>query len=503
MPRGGGFGGGVSRGGGFSGGGGFRGGGSFGGGFSSRGWSGGGVRPSGVPFGRTGARRTISGTHRGPYSHGLYGPRRSYYRYGYHRYYPWYRRWWYSPYWSGYWYRPWYYSPAYIGGGFIFIILLALIILPVVGVAIWFPFSNANLEGDVNYRSSEVLYYNEYWYEYEYMKVGQKIEYNIDSSPSVVSFAIWNQPFTSLPTTTIIGDYSEQNLPIQPGYYEYYQIFLGPGSRINYSFDASAGGIDFYIFNGYNAYRWDQGLTYSNYVFLNDGTHEEGFLPINIAQDYYLVWYNDGTQYETQKINFTVEFSAANVHDLSAAGYSDEAKDSFSGDFTVPSSGTWYFFIYFDPLYSPEEFTYITFDVTFKTGITAQERWLSISPILIIFLIIITAIITAAVIARKSQKKLKQSSETSKKKEMEEEPPIQKTIPQRPIEEKQQCIRCSSENVSSAHYCVNCGGKLSGRQTPSTRIFTPANSKRCSSCGSRLTMEDNFCMFCGTEFKHE
>ncbi|GAH06062.1 unnamed protein product, partial [marine sediment metagenome] len=39
--------------------------------------------------------------------------------------------------------------------------------LPLFGVAMWFPFSNGDANGDVNYRSTETLYFNEYWYEYE------------------------------------------------------------------------------------------------------------------------------------------------------------------------------------------------------------------------------------------------------------------------------------------------------------------------------------------------
>jgi len=500
MPRGGGFGGGGFRGGGGFSGGGFGGGGFRGGGFSGRGWSG-GYRPGGVPFGRTGARRTVSGTRRGPYSHGFYGPHRRYYRYGY---YPWYRRWWYSPWWSGWWYRPWYYSPAYVGGGIVFAIILSLVILPVAGVAILYPFSNADINGNVNYRSTEYLYYNEYWYEYEYMKAGQEITFFIQSDSASISFAIWDRPFTSLPTKTVTGSNSDLTDYFSAGYYRYYQIYLNPGSQINYTFQVSSGDIDFYIFDGLNAYYWDQGYAFTPELFLNDVSSSTGTFNANDPEgkDYYLLWYNDGSPSGSKQIDYEINFSAANVYDLTAADYYEIDQTIIDNSTTVDHEGTWYFFVYFDPLYSPEEFTEITFDVTYKTGITAQERWVSIAPILIGILIVIAVIIVAAVIARKSQKKLKPVSETQKsavvkKTTIQVKKPITKTV-----ESKQKCSRCGSDNTSTAHYCVICGGKLSGRQIQTKEIVTPADSNKCSLCGSKLEPDDKFCKFCGTEIEH-
>ncbi len=74
----------------------------------------------------------------------------------------------------------------------------------------WFPFSNSDANGTVNYRSTETLYFNEYWYEHENMEAGNDITYFIDSTPSLISFAIWDRPFESLPTTTRVGSDSDQ-----------------------------------------------------------------------------------------------------------------------------------------------------------------------------------------------------------------------------------------------------------------------------------------------------
>lgn len=188
----------------------------------------GGGRPSGSPFGRTGANRIVSRLPSGPYRHTMYRPHRSYYRpyWWYHR--PWYYRWWYSPYWSGHYYRPWYYSPMYIGGGILFIIIFALILLPIFGVALLFPFSEADTNGFVNYRSTETLYFNEFWYEYEYIEQGNDITYSIQSSPSLINFAISDSPFESLPTMTL--DISEVGpITLQSDEYQYVWMFLRPG----------------------------------------------------------------------------------------------------------------------------------------------------------------------------------------------------------------------------------------------------------------------------------
>ena len=416
MPRGGGArGGGGFRGGG---GGGFGGGGFRGGGFSGGGFRGGGGafrsggRISGTPFGRTGSTRIVSRAPSGPYRHSYYYPRNRYYGYGYRRYgwwgwgyRPWYWRWWYSPWWSGYYYRPWYYSPAYIGGGVLIAILFALVILPIAGVAIWFPFSSASTSGTVSYRSTETLYFNEYWYEHEYIASGNQITYSVQSSPSLITFALWDQPFENLPRTTIIGSEPLTHENIASNGYRYYQIYLRPGSSLSYTFNASSA-IDFFIGDGNDVYNWDQGGSPDFYVDTPNVVNGTGTLPINVAQDYYVVWYNEGVS--SVGVDYIINYSAANVVDFSVTDYHVEAVDQVSpNSFTVPNSGTWYFFVYFDPMNSPDETTSITFDVSYDTGVTSNDRWIQFQPILIAFIVIIGLIIVAAFIARRGQKTLK------------------------------------------------------------------------------------------------
>ncbi|MFW9824293.1 MAG: zinc ribbon domain-containing protein, partial [Candidatus Thorarchaeota archaeon] len=164
--------------------------------------------------------------------------------------------------------------------------------------------------------------------------------------------------------------------------------------------------------------------------------------------------------------------------------------------FNVPHSGNWYFFIYFDPMNSPEESTMITFDVTYNTGLTSRDRWLDVQWILIIVLVIVIIVIIAALVARRGQKKLKlkepektPTKETPYKKE-------KKT----PVTELN-CVRCGASLHSDSKFCPKCGGKVEGRQVVSSEVSTPADAKYCSLCGSKLEGTEKFCKWCGTKIE--
>jgi len=251
----------------------------------------------------------------------------------------------------------------------------------IIVLALWFPFSNADTNGYINYRSTETLYFNEYWYEREYIQTGNEITFSVQSSQSPIGFAIWDEPFENLPLTTVSeGPFSEV-LNLAENQYEYFSVFLKPGSSITYDFNASLI-IDFFIANGNQLYQWNEGYTTSFYEFETTNASSGTFNVLSEAQDYYLVWYNENTT--NANVDISYSFSAVNVIDLSAADYSVLNTSAVSeNSFVVPQSGDWYFFIYFDPLYSPYETTSITFDVTYASGLTSTDRWLDIQPILI------------------------------------------------------------------------------------------------------------------------
>jgi RNA polymerase subunit RPABC4/transcription elongation factor Spt4 len=374
-------------------------------------------------------------------------------------------------------------------------IILSLIILPIAGVAFWFPFSNTDANGYVNYRSTETLYFNEFWYEYEYIEAGQLITFSAQSFPSDITFAIWNQPFEYLPTTTEYIDVISSET-INTGFFWSEWLFLRAGSSILYEFNASAE-LEFFIADGFDFYNWNQGGTPLFPVHELNTNQSSGSYGISATNDYYIVWYNEfGPSID---IDYTINYTAANVPNFSSTYKTHEGVTFVSQDiFTVPTAGNWYFFIYFDPMISPDESTTITFDVSYNTGVTYQEQWLDIQWILIIILVVVVVILIAAVVARRGQKKLKLKAPTTP--EQKKVSPYKVTPPE-PVEKEIKCTRCDSLLKPDAKFCPKCGGKIEGRQVGVPSITTPAKAKSCSLCGSKLTGTESFCKWCGTKIE--
>jgi len=219
--------------------------------------------------------------------------------------------------------------------------------------------------GSITYRSTETLYFNEYWYYYEHIRAGNQINFNVQSSPSVISFAIWDQPFWNFPNTTKYGN-EAASFQLTSNYYDFYSIFLRSGSTINYNFNTSDL-VDFFIADANDLYLWNQGSSPSFYVDLQDTTSANDSFIVPTAQDYYIVWNNEGASSVT--VDYIINYTALNVPDLTVADFHLEAVDFIPEQtFTVPYDGNWYFFIYFEPMNSPEETTSITFDVTYDIG---------------------------------------------------------------------------------------------------------------------------------------
>ncbi|WP_457559688.1 zinc ribbon domain-containing protein [Candidatus Harpocratesius sp.] len=511
MPRGGG---------GFGGGGGFHGGGFHGGG--SRGFSG-GFRSSsfsrsshfrgsssfsprssgGRPFGRTGASRTYSSrSRRGPYSHSYYYPHRYYYGYYYR---PWYyrRHWWY-----GYYYRPWYYAPAYWVSGTIFLIMFLLIFLPLFGIAIAYPFSSGST-GEINYRSTETLYVNEYWYEYEKISSGDSIDFSIQSSPGPISFIIADHPFDEFPVI-------DQNLQfsftpvLNYNDFEYYQIFLNPGSQITYQYSSDIP-IDFLIMDGNNFYDWYYYNSYSTYDVDVDSLGSSGTLNIPDGyQDYYIVVYNSH-EGSVANVNVFLNIFMADVPDFSSALYYEYGVTSISQhNIVVPTSGTWYFFVYADPLFNADEYVDITFDVTYDTSsnpVSVEEQWANARPTLIWILIIAGGFLTITIIARRKQK----ANKDKLKKPGTAASTLSSTLSTKTSNETSgtsidlnakssiiKCSQCGTKMEPDAVYCPNCGKKKEGRSLGVPIKTTPGNRTYCNYCGAKLPKSGKFCESCGT-----
>ncbi|UCG90619.1 MAG: zinc ribbon domain-containing protein [Candidatus Heimdallarchaeota archaeon] len=481
------------------GGGGFRGGGFGGGGFRGGGFRGGGrsfrvgsVRSSGRPFGRTGSRRTVS---RAPRGRSYHRPHHRRYWGGYWR--PWWRRPWHWYWWWGRPWRPWYYAPVYWGGGVILAIVALLIILPLIGVAFWFPFTNASSSGTVTYSDTQTLFYNEYWYEKEYLSQGQTIDYRV-ASQSEVTFLIWNQPFENFETKTLLGNYSEKGMIVQGNHdYQYIGYFLKRGSRLDYQFNVTAGGpIEFFVTDANDLNRWNNWETITPKDSNNGSPEYSGGIDIIDAQDYYLVWYNSGSSPVT--IDYTVAYSAVGAFDFSDAPVIEsDVVDPVSGSLSVPSSGDWYFFVYFDPFVNPAESVDITFDVSYHTEVTHEQRWIDFTPILLIIGLIVVILLVIAIIQRKTAKETPPTTTAATA------PTIPATAETVSVPSAKKCHRCNSESKPGDVFCVNCGAKLTGRDYGVSTITTPASAKNCQSCGQHIIPGSRFCKHCGAKIEQE
>lgn len=524
MPRGGGgFGGG--------GGGGFRGGGfrSSGGSFRSSSFRSSSPsfrsHSSSRPYGRTGARRTTSSSsynrsRSSPYRHNTY--HRPYYnRHRYHRPY-YYRSWWYRPYFWGRHYRPWYYSPVYVGGGLVLAVVLMMVFIPIMGIALTFPFSGSSSSGVINYRATETLNFNEYWYEYETLKAGNEITFDIQATTDI-SFAIANHPFDDFPTETLSG-HDAGSLSLSADEYGYQGYYVSSGSSLSYNYTATEG-IEFKVMNSDEFNSW---LYYGIPITFDESmaSSYNGNSVFFDSEDIYLVWYNEVGG--PVNVEYDIDYSITGVYDLSGAEFSAVATQDVDGTITVTEDETWYFFVFFDPMNSNAESASITFDVTYDTKIDTQTQWANIRPTLIWIAVIAIGLLLIARSARKKQKAkgvtangtstkpvssttttiptvtgsaTKPASSVYGKSITEQTPPTPVKTTLQPQTDASKCNRCGCALESKDVFCPACGKKKEGRKVGGTTVSKELKSQVCSYCGKHVQKDAQFCIGCGSKIQ--
>jgi hypothetical protein len=357
-----------------------------------------------------------------------------------------------------------------------------------------YPFASSDANGLVTYQDTQTLYYNEYWYEREPMQQGQEIEYRVGAL-SEVQFLIWNQPFEQLPETrTLTGNYSETGMVVQANHdYQYIGYFLRPGSQLSYSFNVtSSGDVEFFIADANALNRWNNWETITPEQSYTGSDSYSNSFTVPYAQDWYLVWYNPTTT--NILVDFLVDYIAVDNLDITAASFFiEDVVDPVSGTFTVPESGTWYFFIYMDPFVNYAESVDITFEVQYNTDVTYNDHWADARPVLIIIGVIIVILLIVAVIQRQSSKKSAAATPAATAAVTTAGTAV--TEPKKPVGNK--CHRCEFSYKPGDTYCTNCGAKLEGRDYGTAKVTTPANSKWCKSCGNTLKPDSRFCRTCG------
>ena len=547
----------MPRGGGGFGGGGFGGGHSgFGGGFGGGGFGGGGRRggspgfrsgPSGgSPFGRTGAQRNVS---RGPGGRNYYGRHGGYYGGRYGRgwgwgggwggwgwrggwgwgYTPWYGRgywWWGNP------FSPWYYSPVYIGGGFILLILMSLLIIPLVGImAVPYPTSNSQ---DITYSSTETINYNEYFYESEYLAKGNTMDYTVQSN-GPVSFAIWNQPFSNFPvsTTRHSGTMADSFAVNTGDNYKYESFYLYTGDSVSYNYTIQNYGLDFFIADGPNFQNWNnyQSATLYNQPssLQNPGNYSGSFIaPHN--QDWYLVWYNAGSSGSDASVSVSIAYSISSLDMTQAPVHVIDTTNVPQGTFKAPTAGTYYFFIYFDPSFSPAQSVDTSFKIVYHQELSSNQRWQQQSLILEVLAVIIILLLVIAIVQRINAKKYEKNKKTQTatgqtQGQTQGQTTIQQSVPNvnQPSNvsgsnidvyspqntqnspstdsSKKRCHVCGNAYFETDVYCPTCGTKLMGRDYGVPTQTTPFGSQNCAVCGTYLPPNAKFCPDCGTQVK--
>ncbi len=411
----------------------------------------------------------------------------------------------------------------YVGGGLVLAIVMMMVFLPLMGLALAFPFSGSNASGTINYRSTETLYFNEYWYEYETLEAGATITYDIQSSPAAVSFIIADHSFDSFDNTGVETGVASDGLTLQNNEYAYHGFYGDAGSEFTFSYTATDN-IEFFVVDGYEFNVW---LSYNTPTLLMRNTlssYNDTF-SIDYATDVYLVWYN----YETGTpidVEYEIEYSITGVYDFSNALVDEIAIDNVQGTITIPEDGTYYFFIFFDPMDTNDESTSITFDVTYDQQLDASQQWEGIRPNLITIAIIALVLILIANSARKKQKAkgitangtsttttstpatqtaTTQSSVSSSKKYGKK--PTKSTAVKTPTPKPSshvivtKCNRCGCALESKDVFCPACGKKKEGRKSGGTTVSKELKSQVCSFCGKQIQKDARFCMGCGSKIQ--
>lgn len=474
--------------------------------------------PYSAPYSRAGGYRNINGPS-GPYRHNAYNhPHAGYYGYGSRWWAPWrgwgwWNRWWWGPYWYGYGYGPYGYGSGGYGYGYpyrrsyagVVCCVFLIFILVLVGVF----YSAGGYFGQ-----SRTLGFNSDYTQSQDVQAGSMATFSFSTqNPAVpLTVALSSVPLSSIPTITVSGSFSD-TFGLSVNNYIYESFFFNLGSTFNMTFTCSAS-VDFFIADATNFNNWDQYQPYSTYYENTSIQSVTAFVPpvfasgVPQSQDYYLVWYNSGGP-SSISVSLVINYTRTGVYDFSGTLYHQEAVDTLSQTTqTLPSTGTWYYIIYFDPWYSNEASTELTSNIvwvqtsTSPTGTAAPiSPWIYVVPIVIVAMFIVTC---ASVLS--SRKKARQvaaqmprpaTAPAPGQAPLEQEAPAVTPSPPSAASSST-CIACGAPLDPGAAFCGVCGRKQAGRQFGKPPIVTPKAAEFCSLCGANIEPGNKFCRNCGT-----
>lgn len=327
----------------------------------------------------------------------------------------------------------------------IFIILSFLIIIPPLKVvSVPYPITTTQ---NINFSSNSSLDFNNYISNSAFLSKGNVISYKV-SANQPFSFAISDKPFTDLPVT---GNYYTNTFNaffnLQGNQFHRYQIYLHKDDSIKYFNTASVtqplNSTGFYISNNNNI---NGSVDFESYYYTNNLT---GTFTSPKSQYYYLYWeYFGDTSSPRDIVSTSIQYnvSSTSLHqtDLNYQNTTAIAQNSF----TAPSSGTYYYYLYYNPTNINQSMAKKQLDfsstIIFYQNLSANDHWIQISNYLLIISIIMVLVIILTYFVHIYARKFEKA----------------KKIYYSDYSLNRACYRCRELQKEGSIYCLNCGAPL-------------------------------------------
>jgi hypothetical protein len=340
-----------------------------------------------------------------------------------------------------------------------------------------------------------------------------------------VTVVVSDVPLSSMPLENVSGSFSD-SLSITPNDYYYESLFLNTGSTFNYTFTCSEA-MDFLVMDGADLSLWEQNSP-SYFAYLENTSTLSASVQVvpsfatsgvPISQDYYLVWWNDASA-NTVTVSLTIAYTRDNVYDFTNALYHQEDVNSVpTTTVTLPSTGTWYFIVYFDPWNTDQSSTVVTYQaqVTAPGGLPPLPipLWALVTIIVVVVIVVIVIISVSVARSRTRRRFANAPPGTFTGEEIPGQPGAQgsqqpttvaypgkmhaarPTIP--PPASGGTCEYCGAPLNLGAKFCSTCGREQIAQPAGPGGVTTPRSSKFCSLCGAELEEGAQFCQSCGTK----
>lgn len=260
------------------------------------------------------------------------------------------------------------------------IILILLIIIPSIGlISIPYPISTTQ---NIRISKSEQIFPNTVISNTSFLSKGNEISYVVRSNYPF-SFAIWDKPFKDFSATE---NYYQSNHSfinvIMTNTYKMFPIFLHKGDSVSYFFNSTnTESTSFTRFFITNSPKFDVSYRDKDFKSTLNGT----FISQQ-SQNYYfgIAFYGNGENTRTV-VSGSFAYNVSGT-DLSNAYVSDIRTSNITENtFSVPKSGNYNFYIYFDPQVAFSNSTsamIIHYTIIFHQQLNARDNWLHVTRIL-------------------------------------------------------------------------------------------------------------------------